>query len=526
MNTNKEDKQYLKHLNEKLKRVFIIKPRPLIFIKVAEAQQYDYVLQQLNFCAKETNRTYASILMQKDEDILAQISRREEECLLIELDPLDEGLLKRLDFLRERLYNSGKLLIFVLYMNQYDTLMCNYPDLYEYSTLNFDYSGPILVPFTLIFSNDSFSFDRKQMKEPMNSFSVRPENVPEEDYLYNVFLGVKKLRTMRMKSKEIVILDDMVSKLYKKKKLYSSNQVINLLFDYIDLLCMKEEYEKAEDNLRKLFSNGLGQKFHFFFFSSKREWTIDHIFLCCFGVNNDFSEQVVSECLRTCKILMMLYAYTEDLVSAELINKKRIQLLKGRDYLSDNLRAEACNDDIIIQYLKNKDVKKCISDIDYMKHLDTQIDLHFLYYYNKAILYLLDNDYQNALHLCEKYLMECRALSNIVPGMHFYRISLIQNWIEGMYYRELDKAIEQNVLILQEHRNTFSENHYSIAEIHFCNAILYQELGEDDKSQHCAEKANNILAQNKSKRLERLRQLVHDFLNSEIIKNGYGPSSD
>lgn len=502
--------QQIKRLDEKMKRVFAIKPHSLIFIKVAVTQQYNYVLQQLYRCAEDSHKTFATVVMKKDKDILEEITSINEECILVELDPLDETFLKRLDFMRERLYGSGKLLFFILYTNQYDTLMYRYPDLFEFSTLNFDYSSQINVPFTLIFSNDSLSFDRKRGKEKEDRFSMQIKDNNEQNYLYNIFLGIKKLGTMRMKVIEIDRLDAMISDLYKHEKLYENKEIVDLLFDYLDLLCMREDYERVKTNLSKMYSN--------FYELPDGTWTINDIFLFCMLSDSTSGERRIIVSIRTCKILMMLFVYQgtqEELTKAECINLKRTQLLKGRNYLSDNLRAETCNDTIIIQYLMKKDIKTCISDIDYMIQLDPQLDLRFLYYYNKSVLYLLDNDYRNALQLCETYLETYRSDLNVVPGMTFYRMSLIRNWIRGMFYRELDESIHENVLILQKHRHVFVENHYSIAEIHFCNAILYRELEEMEKSMHCAEKANNILRQNKSKRLERLKKLVQKFMEEQ-----------
>ena len=49
------------------------------------------------------------------------------------------------------------------------------------------------MPFTLLFSNDSLSFDRKSGKERENRFLVHIKDNNEENYLYNIFLGIKRL---------------------------------------------------------------------------------------------------------------------------------------------------------------------------------------------------------------------------------------------------------------------------------------------------------------------------------------------
>lgn len=71
-------------------------------------------------------------------------------------------------------------------------------------------------------------------------------------------------------------------------------------------------------------------------------------------------------------------------------------------------------------------------------------------------------------------------------------------WVLGYVYGQLDKAIEREQEALKIARKVFIENHYSIAECHYCNAVFYTMQGNVEQASYCMEKAINIFSNHSS----------------------------
>lgn len=491
-----------RRLDQRLNFYINARPKTFLFIRVSTTDVYGYVAAKLQ---EFTDLTI--VKLSKEMDILEEIRHIRNSSVLLAIDPMQQELLKRLDYLRDSLHKMDKLLIFILYMGQYDKLVSEYPDFCAYSSPLFDYSSKISVPFTLIFSNNLVSNDKKKIFSSNSAWRV----TDKEDLQAYVLDGIEKLRHTKMNEIELQRLDKAVFKLWAGSKRKELEDIVNIVLQYIDLLSGKELFDTMKKALIKLYDDlyqYMGIRFN-----------IDLIYSLCITLFsaedlNIFERNLLGE---TAKVLIPYYSYSNEKgdlnktlqLSMARVNYIREYMSKNEPSFLENMLAESYNDKIILDFMTRQRTEQCLSDIDFLKYLQLNYENVFLYFYNKAVLLLLSEKYKDALKVCDEFMGKYRQFSE--TGMAYYRIQLIKIWIEGMYYRQLQKSIDKNVEILKNHRFVFSENHYSIAEIHFCNAYMYYELQFMDKSAHCMVKAQNILKQNHSARLARLKKLVDEF---------------
>ena len=484
-------------LNQRLEFYVKASPKTFLFIKVSTIKMYRYVVARL-----QEFTDLAIIKLSEELDILKEIRCVHNNSVLLEIDPMQQVLLKRLDYLRDPLHNMDRLLIFILYIGQYDKLICEYPDFCAYSSPLFDYSTKLPVPFTLIFSNNLVSNDKKKIFASNIVWRAKDKG-DLEAYVLN---GMDKLRHEKMSEIEIQRLDKAVFKLWSESN--GKENIAHIVLQYIDLLSSKELFDIVETSLIKLYND----LYHISF-------SIDKIYVRCIALFtvedlNMFERNLLSE---TAKVLIPYYCYSDKKdglnkalqLSMVRVNYIREYMSNNKSILWDNILAESYNDKIILDFMTKQQDAQCLSDIDFLRCLQLNYENVFLYFYNKAILLLLSEKYKDALKVCDEFIEEYGQFGK--TGMAYHRIRLIKIWIHGMYDRRLQEAIDSNIEILQNHRSVFSENHYSIAEIHFCNANMYYELNDIEKSRHCMVKAQNILNQNHNARLKRLKELVNDF---------------
>lgn len=489
-------------LNQRLEFYVKASPKTFLFIKVSTIKMYRYVVARL-----QEFTDLAIIKLSEELDILKEIRCVHNNSVLLEIDPMQQVLLKRLDYLRDPLHNMDRLLIFILYTGQYDKLICEYPDFCAYSSPLFDYSTKLPVPFTLIFSNNLVSNDKKKIFASNIVWRAKDKG-DLEAYVLN---GMDKLRHTKMNEIEIQRLDKAIFKLWSESERKDLEKIVHIVLQYIDLLSSKELFDIMEEALIKSY-NDLYRYMGISF-------SIDIIYALCITLFkaedlNMFERNLLSE---TAKVLIPYYSYSnkkDDLNKALQLSTVRVNYI--REYVSsdtsvlwDNMLAESYNDKIILDFMTKQQNEQCLSNIDFLGCLQLNYENVFLYFYNKAILLLLTEKYKDALDVCDEFIEKHGQFME--TGMAYHRIRLIKIWIQGMYDRHLQEAIDSNIEILRNHRSVFSENHYSIAEIHFCNANMYYELNEIEKSRHCIVKAQNILKQNHSARLKRLKGLVDDF---------------
>lgn len=91
-------------------------------------------------------------------------------------------------------------------------------------------------------------------------------------------------------------------------------------------------------------------------------------------------------------------------------------------------------------------------------------------------------------------------------------MKILFNWIIGVHEGKYTYALESNLEILKIQKEIFPENSYSIAESHYCNAVFYFNLHENEFSVNCARKAKNIMLQRPRKDRKRLEELIEELL--------------
>lgn len=507
-------------------------PRTFLFIEVSDTDTYEYVVTKLH---KVTD--IGLVRVTGTSDILQMVENISNISILLCVDPTDSSLLKRLDYLRDSLYALNKLLIFIFFTQQYNTVIGAYPDFAAYSNLFLDYSIKLPVPFTLIFSNNLISNDKKRTFAVIANQEIREDL----DEFSLIVYEIDKLKNKKMNSIELQKLDDDIFKLLNNdmdvntiesmlqstKMLYNKEQfdeisqllsckedmIAYFVLEYLKILCNKERFDLVTRNLISLCN-----------FCEKREKEyidIDEVYLECLTYFTKQKKEIFSSFDGymfddIARILIHYYCYLNnygDLTKAlhlSLVCVRKIQNeYSPKKRFLDNLLAESVNDTLILWFMIEGNTRERIGEIEFLKYLKLNYENVFLYYHNKVVLLLLSENYEDALAACNEFLESYVYSEN--SGMAYYRIALIRNWIRGMFDRHLQEAIKSNLEILKCHRSVFAENHYSIAEIHFCNAYMYYEMRNIERSKHCIKKAQNILNQNHSARLSRLRDQVGEF---------------
>lgn len=490
-----------KDLDQRLRFIVEAQPRMFLFIKVSTTVTYEHVVTKLYEYAD-----VAIVKLSEEVDILEEIKNVKNNSVLLDVQPTQYSLFKRLDYLRDSLHGLNKSLIFIFFMEQYDRVICDYPDFCAYASSLLDYSVKISVPFTFIFSNRLISNDKKNIL----SSSTRMERQGTDPVSFIIY-GINRLKHTRMNAIELQELDNAVFKLVAGRAIKDDKKIVDLVLQYLEVLSSKELFDMVSENLINLY-NSLYRKEDVVF-------DVNSIFVrsvaTLIGKGLTDSERDLLD--RTVKLLITYYSYSNkdrNLVKALQLSMVHVNYVrencykKGKGY-SDNLLAESYNDKLILEYMTERHAEKRLADIDFLGSLDLDYENAFLYHYNKAVLLLLSEKYEEASGVCDEFMESYARFKG--TGMAYYRIQSVKIWIDGMYRRNLQEAIDSNIDVLRNHRSVFSENHYSIAEFHFCNAYMYYELKDMGMSKHCLTKAKNILKQNHSARVEGLNALVVAF---------------
>lgn len=484
-----------KELDRRLDFLVKVRPNTFLFIQVSTVKTLNYV------CDRITKTTGAiCVNLHESDDILFKLKNASCECLVIMVDPETNDLLRRLDFLRDTIYRLNKFLIFVLYTMQFNEVILNYPDLEAYAISRLDYSEVISAPFSLILSGDGLQYSKIKLR------TLRTTNIPSNDdmKLKQILDDIDKLAVRRVNSIEVEKLDNAMSWLYNK---LNKEDVLNVIIKYLNALAGKEMFELVGKNLLMLHNVMLNKNYR-----EVDDLLWGYLKLMKVGLSTDFEIRLLS---KTIKILVQYFVYRNN---AEDIKYAKTLVELERQYLLDsnagfNRIAECYNDSLIIRLIQGDlKVSHCLQEFRFFDSLTLDLKNQFLTMYNKAILLLLEESYEEALSVCDGFLVLYKMRSLSDNDMMYCRMFLIKTWIRGMYERHLESAIESIKGILKEHRGIFPENHYTIAEMHYCNAFMYRELGDSQHSSLCIKKAKNILNQNHSARLTRLRDLVNVFI--------------
>lgn len=488
--------------------------RSFLIVRIALTADYEHVREVLS------NHIEAGVVFLYDEmNILETVSSLPYMCVLIHVNPCANTLFFRLNHVRDALKMLNKMLIFVFYESQYDKLIYEFPDFFAYAGTFLECKSQVPSPFAKLLSCNVLDY-QSFVEYPKEIQNLRAHRVGSGNNLIDTQKSVNRLKYVRMNEVELEKLDRQICELYENSNLAGSPElVINIAIDYIEALVAKEKFELAKKNIIDLFKFiifvELGMKL-------VNEPDIDTVISFCKIVASDdrhvYSRSVKIWANQIIKILVpyLLNDYKKKNLSQVFeLNSVRLNLIKDISSNSDE-QAQYYNDFALLLDLLNVDADICLEYLDDMEKFNLNYGSTFLCYYNKAVLLLCSGRYEEARSICDKFLYKSAEINYNKDNLQEVKISLLKNWIIGVYDRRLMQAISFNVNVLKKHREVFFENHYSLAEIHYCNAFLYREINNREKSMACLRKAHNILKNNHSVRLKGLRDLIANFYNDLI----------
>jgi len=483
-----------------------------LVVKIALTADYGHVKKVL------LENTEAGIIFLLDKmNILETVSSLPQMCVLIHVNPDTNTLFYRLNYIRDALKLLNKMLIFVFYEFQYNKAIYEYPDFFAYTGTCLECKSRAPLPFTQIFSCNVLDY-QTFVKYPSEIRNLRAHRIGNSNDLIDIQKSIQKLRYTRVSEIDLEKLDRQITMLCKNAYLTDSHElVIDTIIDYIETLVAKEKFRLARTNILDLYIFIVHVEFGI---SLTCEPDISTVMYFCRIVASD-DRNIYSRSIRVWvnKIIKILIPYLlndfekVDLSQIAELNSIRINLIKNIPGC-DNELAQYLNDFALLLDLLKPNTRYYLEYFDSVEGLNVNYVNMFLYHYNKAVLLLRNEQYEEAQSVCDKFLLKSAEINYSENNLQEVKISLIKNWISGVYGRKINQAIEYNTAVLKRHREVFSENHYSLAEIHYCNAFLYRESNNFKKSMGCLKKAHNILKNNHSVRLEGLRELIADFDNA------------
>lgn len=496
--------------------------KKLEFIIDSDASAFVFVVANSN---RILNDVYDSVMskvaakwmsIRNSDNILETVRNYKERNIFITIESDYENTLLKLNYLRDSLNQLDKYLIFGLLTYQYELVFHKYPDFNSYSIATLECTDKWDTPFQLLCSNDIvFSSDKKYYSS--NSKIFRNERFDEYEYLKPSDLDffINKFKYVKLRQVELSHLNEYIITIVDmldepKEYFYSKDVIMRLALDYAEVLCAKEKWDYLEELLNVLcrkLSNiyFYGQPFddsELYILEVCRKF-INHIDMD-YGKLKFLSNHVLIRSLY--RILECSFCYFKNhnmLREAAIANCWAMRLVhKQQFFFSDQDIFTTNNDNIVTHALfagKTFDGMVNIYRafvVDYINIKDSvSIKNSFLMYYNSSLLNLNGNNIAEAKKLCYEFFDICEEYS-YQDSVLYYRILILRNWIIGVHDGRLEEALESNLKVLERQREIFLENHYSIAETHYCNAVFYYNMMQLDNAMHCLQKAKNVINQN------------------------------
>ena len=295
-------------LDKRLEFLVKAKPRTFILIKVSTVATYRYVLKIIN-----DGGAVAAVKLAVGEDILEAIKSTDTDTVLVEVNPVREDFLKRLDYLRDSLHSLNKQLIFIFFVKQYDKMLYAYPDFCSYASAFLDYSTKLPVPFTLIFSNNLALGDKRNIF----SHSVVRLHNRDASGMEFVITGIEKFKYARMNEIELEKLNRYVFALLQDDKV--TNDYVDIVLEYLELLSSKELFYMVKEGLIELYTKKVAEVS-----------SIDEVYNICARCLILASAGIVESVFyyTTAKILISYYTFSNEENDFSKISIKDVQVFE------------------------------------------------------------------------------------------------------------------------------------------------------------------------------------------------------
>ncbi|MCI9077575.1 MAG: hypothetical protein HFH68_01455 [Lachnospiraceae bacterium] len=516
--------------NKKLKFMLENSFSSFLFVVSNSENMLENVYSKIN-----QTRDCSHIRLGTESLILEEISGAVNDYLFITFDEEFEILAERITYMRDSLYVSGKCLIFGFLSSQLSYLQQNYPDFGSYSMIVLDYTVIYDVPFSLLLSNDVTYTNFKEFYTA-NADSVKSLEYDGDNVLDYIEYKLKQFRYVRLNDIELKQLNkkilncldsatvflglsfgksDIVYPKYHENYLPVVYRIIDFTLDYLDILRLRNKMQYIEPFIIPLFSAII-----MVCFCGSLKLEIKNIYSILFAVkemiNLNVSLKKKSAGWIDAFLACLLYFVLEnnDVRTARELNAVHISFLfTYRHFFSYSSVFKYYNDYAILDIWERKQVKDLSGYYKNYVHLsnDSGIQEVFTYYYNIAVINLMDCKVADAKNSCNSFFNWCDD-NSFINSILYYRMKILSSWIIGVYEGRCRCALKDNLETLKIQREIFPENHYSIAETHYCNAIFYFNICKNEACLNCARKAKNIISFYTRDDRKKFKKLIDELL--------------
>lgn len=508
-----------------------------------ETCEYDIVEKILLDINQKKKALFVDFSKHTPDYYNTNFDRSEHNCVVFYNLQFFEEAVKVIDSFnmnRDNFAANNIVYIFILPKYLADYLTINTPNLHSYMTGHIELKRTYEPPFRPLLSLDNFVIDKKQIRE---------ERIARRDYktikniktYKDLFYCIEYYKYNRASKRELIGLLESAVELYKNDIASVNGSIANVdtsnleqfYVEFMKVSFYQDREELAEYAgmlaLSVLLSNLVVDIMRYDEYNKnvnlhRQEW---YAIIRC-----EFKSESIPY-IKAIKVIEVARFF-----AATLFYKKEYKIALDWFYLineildldihngyqfDNNIKCMNTCDIVLCKYKLNGDrvYDEMYSSFDYAlsfrKENDLDIKTLFVLDYNDLVYKIMKGhvryeDYIFSEGQAEYYKKVCSEKSSIFASY----LSLVA-WIRGCIDGNLEEALELNRYALALKRQVLTENHYSIAESHYCNAVLYLLKGDALKAIVCRTKAYRILSVNSERNhtfLEIIKRFDKEYVNT------------
>lgn len=489
-----------------------------------EACDFDIVETVLSDIKQKKEALFVNFDSVDTEYYNVNFDRNKYDCVVFyNLQFMDEAVrvIDSFNMNRDNFALNDIMYIFILPKYLSDYLVVNTPNLHSYMTGHIELGRSYEPPFKPLMSVDNFTIDKRQIRE---------ERIARRDYktVKNVATYKELFDNIEYYKYNRASLQDLVDLLTSAKNLYindvnneygsianvDTSNIEKFYVEFVKVAFYQHRMEAAEYAgmiALTLLSSDLvsGVIGYDEYVENRSAIRLDlYSAVKCEFAHTSLSYMRLLEVIEVSRFYASTLFYQKEykLALDWFIMVDRILDLyqKNGFKFTDMLCMNKC-DMVLCGYKLNNDrmnrelVMHFDKALQLRKNNDLDVKTLFVLDYNDLVYKIksgniLYEDYNFSECQADYYKKVCSEKSSIFTSY----LSLVA-WIRGCIDGNIVEALELNKYALNLKRQVLTENHYSIAESHYCNAVLYLMSGDAKKAKVCWDKALKIIGVNPEK---------------------------
>lgn len=436
---------------------------------------------------------------------------------------------------RDNFLHNKALYVFVLSKELSDYVRRETANLYSYVIAHFKMSLKFDIPFRPIMSLDNFVIDKEKIHNAKNLNTRRLDLTKDVGTLNNIIDRIDYFEYVRASEEDIDSLVSDLSVYINNNEECSHTLITELLLEIIVIVFRQEMYELAEglcvlflfqnfleyddedDEIKVLYQKWQKHLLDDNEAAEAKHKLYDFIFVQTIVLKDELPLMTNLQLVKLLRLLATSVFYLKNYNEAADWLVLILSIIDADD-TSNNDYTEIkilTKNDLAICYYKLTNLKPWDNwfkqALDESADYDCTIHTNFVIDYNQLVYKILANDmlkedFELAQERADFYRESVTEKSSIFSSY----LTLVA-WARGCIAGNVTEGLTLCQKSLEIKRMVFTENHYSIAESHYCNAVLYRLAGDFKQALHCAKKARNILNVNREKN-HTLLGIANDFL--------------